>query len=255
MHWDQIIYKYQTAPVIPAPHAHFYTLTLTTEKNNKLLASLEMTYIDREELDESDILDEGFSGDDDINWNGELPAIWKTIISDSLKKLPGKFSRDNSDPETDDFQELIIQADGKERVVENAKDLKNWNYSAQEIIQAIFEAAGKEKPFEMEYTRNIDGLQHNIQFSASFLKREFSVKNHKTNQVKSLPWDSLHNFLGIIFGADFRPDLITDNNSKKPGHFINTGDDLWYELGISILDPNGGTKAIKKIEKLLEEYV
>lgn len=255
MNWDQIIYKYQTAPVIPAPHSHFYTLTLTSEKNNQLLAKLEITYTDREELDESEILDEGFSGDDDINWEGELPAVWKDIISESLKKLPGKLSRDNSDPELDDFQELVITSAGKELVVESPKDLKNWNYSAQEIIQAIFEASGKEKPFEMDYTRIQDKQRNNLKFSASFLKREFTVTDTANNKTRTLSWTNLHNFLEIIFGADFRPDLIADNSRKNPGHYINTGDGLWYELGVSILDPNGGTKAVKKIEKLLEEFV
>lgn len=255
MHWNQIVYKYQTAPVIPAPHAHFYTLSLFSEGGKKLRASLEIIYTDRDELDESEILDEGFTGDDDINWEGELPAVWIEIISKSLQKLPGKLSRDNSDHETDDFQELVISSNGKETVVENPNDLKNWNYTAQEVIQAIFEASGKEKAFEMDYKRNLDDQKTNLKFTASFLKREFSVVNLDTKKTKILPWENLHNFLEVIFAADFRPDLIIDNDHKRKGQFINTGDELWYELGTSILDPNGGTKILKKIERLLEEFI
>lgn len=255
MRWNQIIYKYQTAPVTPAPYAHFYTLTLRTDTKGTLQTSLEMTYTDREDLDESEISDEGFTGNDDVNWEGKLPGIWLEIISRSLQKLPGKISPARPDSEMDEFHELIVDSGGKELVIENAKDLKNWNYTAQEIIQAIFEASGKEKSFEMDYTRIADGKENNLQFKASFLHREFSVVNLDTKKTKQLPWDDLHHFLGTVFGAEFRPDLITGNERKQPGHHIRTGDELWYKLGTSVLDPNGGTKALKKIERLLEEFI
>lgn len=255
MIWNQIIYKFQTAMVIPAPHAHFYTLRLTAANGKNLTAELELTYTDREELDQQEIFDEGFTGNDDLQWKGSLPDVWIDIITQSLKKLPGKISSFEGDNENDDFQELFIETPDRDIVVEHPKDLRNWNYTAQEVIQAIFEAAGKEMPFEMDYIHIQASGTKKLQFNASFLKRQFTVTDLTTKKVQTIGWNQLQTFLETIFAADFRPDLITNSMPKQPGYYLRSGDDLWYELGISILDPNGGTKAIKKIERLLGEYV
>jgi hypothetical protein len=255
MIWNQIIYKFQTAMGIPAPYAHFYTLSLKTTDGKSINAELEITYTGREELDEQEIFDEGFTGDDDVQWKGSLPDVWMDIITQSLKKLPGKLSRIEEENENDDFQELFIETPEKDIVIEHPKDLRHWNYTAQEIIQAIFEAAGREMPFEMDYIHIEAGNTKKLQFNASFLKRQFTMTDLATKKTQNLDWSQLQTFLETIFAADFRPDLISGGQPKQPGHYLRSGDDLWYELGISILDPNGGTKAIKKIERLLGDFL
>ncbi|HWV33270.1 MAG TPA: hypothetical protein VN038_26610, partial [Dyadobacter sp.] len=72
----QYIIRFQTAPVVPAPFAHFYTLKMDIQSAEDLRVDFDIVYNDREELTEDEIFDEGFSTDDDYKWKGSLPAVW-----------------------------------------------------------------------------------------------------------------------------------------------------------------------------------
>ena len=75
--------KYQTAENIPAPFAH--AIEINGSLDQELELSFELTYLDREDLTEDEILEEGFTTNDNFTWKGTLPKVWVDVVYGSLK--------------------------------------------------------------------------------------------------------------------------------------------------------------------------
>ena len=52
----QYIIRFQTAPVVPAPFAHFYTLKMDIQSAQDLRVDFDIVYNDREELTEDELV-------------------------------------------------------------------------------------------------------------------------------------------------------------------------------------------------------
>ena len=140
------IIRFQTAPSVPAPFSHYDTFKLFIDSESKINVDFSINYVDRDELSEEEILDEGFSMDDNYTWKGGVPALWikefQQIISAS------HIIRKREEKEFEEFVEIEFEEDGK-RVTVYPVDKERWAYFVQEFMQAIFEISGRESPFEL----------------------------------------------------------------------------------------------------------
>jgi hypothetical protein len=242
----QYIIRFQTATVVPAPYAHFYTLQVDIESEDDVMVDFGITYTDRDDLDEDDLLDEGFSPDDDYQWNGSVPTIWieefRAILDSS------KIIRRREESEFEDFIEVELDENGK-RVTIYPVDKERWSYFLQEFIQAIFETGGRENPFELTYVDNDGDKETVIDLKASFAKKTFTISKNK-GALRNLDWTQLQKIMDTVYKAEFVPDNASDSKPSKKGKYINAGDGLWYQLGVAVLETTSKSKDLAKIESL-----
>lgn len=233
--------KYQTAENIPAPFAHAIEINGSYEQ--ELALSFELTYLDREELTEDELFDEGFSSNDDFTWKGTLPKVWSDVVFGSLKSANELFIK-LLEPHQDFWQ---VDFNGKSFYPKNTDALK---YLIEELQQAVYEKAGREASLKLTFLKNQSGENVEVFVSASFIERKLQLVrtniNDGSSETKVLAWDELNFILKNTFSGEFEAEFA---HSKKPSHkglFLNAGDELWYEVGKSLLiQPNKILKIMK----------
>ncbi|UTA70246.1 hypothetical protein [Emticicia sp. 21SJ11W-3] len=235
--------KFQTSENIPPPFAHAIELSGAIEQNKELDLSFELSYLDRELLSEEEILDEGFSMNDDFKWQGSLPAVWKDIIYGNLKSAKPLKIKD-LEPHQHFWQ---IDFEGQTFYPANADKL---SYLLEEIQQAVFEKAGRELPLNLVFYKSQAGETKEIAIHASFVERTVEIRRTENNlpeKTTYLPWEELNFILKNTFSGEFIIDLAFNKKPSHKGTFVNIGDGYWYEVGKSMLiEPH----KIKKIFKL-----
>lgn len=249
--WTKVSIKFQTASIIPAPYSYFYTLELESMES-RVGVNLTLNYLDRDELDEDSILDEGFTLNDDYSWEGGIPLVWLA----ELEKMLGKDSLATKDKisETDNFIEVEIQKITGEKVVLYPIDREKWDYFLQEIIQAVYEVSKKELPFELEYLSIGQRETVNLFLKASFASRTFSITTGD-DTPKVVPWKWVNEVMSTVFRADFLMEEAVEKKPKQSGTFIFIGDGLWYPMYTAIVEPTNKSKVLPKIESLFKDLL
>ena len=247
--WKTLAIKFQTSGVTPPPYAYFFTLTLA-KKGEGLEVDFDQQYLDRDELEEEAILEEGFEVNSDYAWKGGLPAVWKKELEKVLAK--NSYKTEQKTKEVEDYIELVFPNDsGGEESLFPTKTT-DFEYFLQEIMQAIYEVAGREQPFVLEY-RNIDRLGETvIGCLAVFAERSFAVQRND-EPSKKLPWKWTQEVVGTVFMADFLMEDASRQVPKFSGKYLSLGDGLWYEFGETLVEPTADSEVLVRIEKLMKQ--
>lgn len=242
--FNTLTFQYNTGS-IPPPFCHQYTLTISRDDTGNYLADLDLEYFDRDEISEEEIIDEGYSIDDNYKWKGSLPKFWVEEILNMLKSSNWK-KKPSPGPHGSEFV-IKIDHHAKLEVIQPA-DTRLWEVFVQEIIQAVFELGKKESPLYISFVNKISIDQINqVEFEFSFAHRLI-----KTNKQKTIPWPVGQKLLKYIFGFDYLPENSIENIPDDPGNYINPGDGYWYQLAPN---KNAGTAASEKVEKLIETLI
>lgn len=228
MSFKNLQIRYQTAAIMPGPFAHFYTLTLIPDSPQTLRAAISIEYPDREELDEEDIVGEGFTLDDNFSWEGVFPQTWLDAVTPFTKAPKLKPLSEDDLGENDDFFEITLQTEAGEKTG-TPTNRDAWQYLAQELIQATYEAAGRENPFELIYLENTSTASTELRLTASFAQRTLSVKTIP-NAPRKLAWDELQRIMKRVYSAEYNPDEALYNRPKQDGRFLNMGGEEWYNI-------------------------
>ncbi len=237
--------KYQTAENLPAPFAHAIEINgvFAQNGNTPLELTFELTYLDREEFTEEELLEEGFSLNDNFSWKGTLPTIWSDIIFGNLKSA-NVLNIKSLEPHQEfwqvDFEEKSFYP----------KDTEQFKYLIEELQQAVYEKAEREFPLRLSFLKNQSGEHIEVNISASFVERklEFKHTNLKEAQTetKTLDWEELNFILKNTFSGDFEVNFALKSRPSHKGLFVNTGDEMWYEVGKSLLiQPNKILKVMR----------
>lgn len=243
---------------IPAPFAHAISLKGITSNNKGLELELDITYLDREELEDEEIFDEGFTLDDNFKWQGTLSNVWVSEISHYLKEESLSNEKNFSDP-TEEVKGEFYFSDGNKIEIINKKSLI---YLLQELIQGIFEASGKELPLEIKIL-NISPDKNeqilSLVFSFSNREVELNLQNGQNEKLhlKDEEWSSFQDLLKLLYTPEFVPEKAILNPPKSSGTFIDPGEGAWYKLGEGVVNP-GETESLKplknKINSIIEKY-
>ena len=224
--YSKITFEYNTGP-IPAPFCHRYKIIILKKSNNEYQVDLNLEYYGREEITEEEIVEEGFSLDDDYSWSGNLPLVWgqeieKKLSSANWKKKPTR-REDGSD-----FIIRLLQ-DKKSEVLQPASS-RIWEIFIQEIIQAIFELSKKEAPLQISFLSGSSSNQSKkIDFTFSFANRAVLLDSSQKDE-KSIDWEEGQKLLKYIFNYDYLPENSLAKIPKKQSNYISPGDGFWYEL-------------------------
>lgn len=247
--WKTLTIKFQTSENTPPPYAYFYTLNLTSS-DKVLQADFDHQYLDRDELDEEAILEEGFELNSDYAWKGNLSAVWKKELEKVLSK--NSYEAEIEVKETEDYIELVFPNGSGESTSYFPTKIADFEYFLQEIMQAIYEVSEREQPFKLEY-RNIDRLSETITAcQAVFAELNFTVQQND-GPPKNMGWKWTQEVMGTVFMADFLLEEASREVPKFSGKYLSLGDGLWYEFGETLVEPTPDSEVLPRIEKLLKQ--
>lgn len=253
-HFQEITASFQTLQA-PPPYSHGYQFIIQPQ-GAQLKVLYQLTYTDRESLTEDEILEEGFTLDDDYGWEGILPEVWQQALVKMLQQTT------KIDPKPTNIYPNVIRLKvqiSEEETVEGTPDnLEGWEYFLQELTQAVFELSLKERPLEVYYLENLASDQSlSIAIKPSFSTRRLDVEvsHNKKKQSKELSWDQLKPLLKAIYLPDYDEEQARVQQPKKPGQYIDPGEGKWYELYKGITNPGKQYDAVGALEKEIKKLI
>ncbi len=247
---------YQTRR-LPPPYSYRYALLLQP-KDQALRVRLEWTYTDRDELTEEDIEAEGFSANDDFFWEGALPVVWTATLHDLLREtrwVPENTSNDSS-------LRVMVTRSSEEVVQGSPHDHPEWEYFLQETIQAVYEAAQRERPLRLAYLNfQKDRESVELRWEASFLTRTLILVRITDGvpQERTVPWPLLRPLLQAWYVPDYDPEKAEASIPRLSGEYADPGDGRWHQFGKAVTNPGkpdtiGNLRvAIRRFEAFLTE--
>ena len=215
---------------VPPPFAHGYTLSIY-QQGKVWEIKFQLEYLQRESLEEEEILEEGFSGNDDFEWTGKLPEVWVQVLDKWLKA-----SAFGAEQPKEACNHLFVEYtnNGKSGFPMNFQE---WEYVLEELIQAIYEMANKERPFMLQLVNAKQGLD--ITLHARFATRSFTRKGGE----HPLPWEYLKVVLGHIENLDIIE--IPKTKPAQKGYWLTFDREQYFE----IKSEAGVTEFVELIQK------
>ncbi|GAB4016590.1 hypothetical protein GCM10028773_10190 [Spirosoma koreense] len=217
---------------MPAPYAYFYTLTIQPVGQKALQVDLAITYPDRDDIDDDELIAEGYTRDDNFSWAGQLPKPWVESLSKLLTKTRFQPLDEDALDEDDDFWDMTLETENGSRQGAPANP-DDWQYLIQELMQAAYESVGRERPFELTYL-HLNGQQgdQELRLTASFVERTVTVRNFhdRREHTQTLPWTDLQKVMSNVYEHDFDPEAAQLKRPRRDGHWLNLGGEEWYDV-------------------------
>jgi hypothetical protein len=238
---------YESPSDIPAPY-HFEALfEFKSFENDKLELSLHVQYVEREDFSSEELIAEGLSVEDKFEWSGDLPIIWKNRLALSFSK----YKSGSCDPK-DAEPFIAIEAANSSTYVPRFLDFEE--NLVQELMQAIFEVAGKEYPLFLGFQfKDENDTWNKYQGEMSFANLNFTYSN-TSGQVETISdWDKLQDIVNTVFIAEFITDKALEELKKSSSFAVFPGDGFWYIAGDSLRKPSGNTNYFDILEMKLRE--
>lgn len=254
--FHKLTIHFETSAQLPPPYSYQYVLTLTPSVQF-LSVNLQLTYTHRDELDSDEIEAEGFSENDDYKWKGSLEKVWRDELEklfDKTKLVENVIQDEESDILSIDVEHKSVEGVNPDRVEKGQpKNLSDWQYLAQELVQAIYETSEKERPFELHILDTTSQGSREAILIASFRTRNAQVKRvvDGKSSLRFYPWQDIPSLMEILYAADWLTDIAATQKPKRNGLYVNPGDGLWYEWGKQIVEPGKGGKSLTKIKELI----
>lgn len=245
---SQISFAYHT-PDLPPPYCFAYALEMKFVPSG-LEFSFKLTYTDRDELDEDEIFEEGFTLNDDYEGKGILPAAWSETLIALLRKTSW-----TNDKKHQSLHVKVEDAD-KNTFEGSPADMDSWEYLLQELMQGIYEVNQMELPLDFRYLEIEKAEEIEIVLHASFAEREAHIttaKNGSPETKRPIPWKELKKLLKAVSIPDYLPANAKEGVPTKRGKYINPGDGKWYMFGKAALNPSAKVDSLGILEKQLKQ--
>lgn len=243
---QKLTIHFETSVQLPPPYSYQYVLTLTPSPTF-LQANLQLAYTHRDELEADEIEAEGFSENDDYQWEGNLDRIW----GDELEKIMLKTKLDENQRQEEDSDFLSIEIQTQDVKRGQPKNKIDWQFLAQELVQAIYETSEKERPFEIHVFDATSQGTREATLTASFSSRSAQIKRviDGKSSLRFFPWQDLPTLMEVLYSVDWFAEKANTQKPKKNGLYINPGDGLWYEWGKQIVAIGKGEKVLMTLKK------
>lgn len=247
-HTNGIVIEFDSG-IIPPPYSHVYRLSLDWS-TSELKAELELHYTDREDLTEDEILDEGFTANDDFSFKGTLDYVWKKVVSIEFEK-----TKWNGRQIEEGGLMLSALENGKPGPAKAPVNQEAWQMLAQDVIQAIYETSKKEAPLTVNYRQVTNEESNDCSITMNFSNREavFTLKN----ESRTINWEYAVQLLKLVFSPDYNYEIAKETVGTKRGSYIECGDGYWHELGKGVINIDTSFDAVGRIrdgfENLIEE--
>ena len=240
----------------PPPYSYRYVLKIQWQ-SKALSVDYHLEYTGREELSEEDVLEEGFTIDDDFHWQGTLPPVWRQALEEVIDRTPAL----SEQPSREYAQSLvlILQYAAAQQQRGWPHNAPEWEYCLQELIQAIYEASRRERPLEIRYLNNIGGHLEQVHIQASFLHRRLTVETQPGSKNRHREWQQLAPLLKAVYTLDYDPDQSlgvakVGKMPQRPGRYLDPGEGRWYLLGQAVKNP-GNQDAIESLVSIIHNFL
>ena len=262
---DSFEIQYETEASMPAPYAHFYRLRVGFEPA-QLGVDYQLGYLDRENLTEEEIAAEGFTSDDDFSWRGTLPAVWK----EEVERLVSQTTlRTQSNHPGQAYFVLVFRDEAGNESEGEPINRAPWEYTAQELVQAVYETAQRERPLHVRYKKvRADGTYHRLLLTLRFGVRRVEMDLERSARGappartqpdapirREVDWHQLKDLLRLVYVPDYHPENARSKEPRGSGTFLDSGDGFWYEFGASVKNPGQKRDVLAEIENLMEGLV
>jgi hypothetical protein len=231
--------------LVPPPYSHSFKIRIIFGKFF-LDTGLDLVYTDREDLSEEEILDEGFTLDDDFHFQGEIPKVWEKPLKELYSKT--KWSNNKLDEEGG----ISILAKDRHGQISRTVPLnqQEWQHFAQDYIQAIYEISNKEAPLKIHYIirENKKDVEINLTVKFSIRKMEVMVNGKE----KEADWDETRQLLNYVFLPDYDYASAKEKAPQHQGQFIDCGDNFWHEIGKGVINIDDSFDAVAKMKEGFE---
>lgn len=240
--------------LVPPPFHFAYRLIVQAETGT---TEYEIQYLHREDLSEEEITDEGFTLEDDWKWEGKLPGIWIETLREQIDKQswPKKPEQPTQDEPILDMR--LLDAKGAPLFEGKPADQQAWEYFLQEVIQAIYEIAEREAPFQLMYKEIGPGnAEQEIFLEASFASRTVTARKLSSEGIEenvNPAWKNLKGLMKTVFVPEFDYEKASLHEPSKKGKYLYTGDGFWFKFGESLLEPDKKGKSLIRVEESLKE--
>lgn len=240
--------RYETAPELPPPFCYYFLLKGNVE-NKGLLVDLQWVYHNRDEISQDEIMDEGFSGNDNFKWQGYIGKLWVEELETQMAVT--KINKIPSDQEP--FIEIECRGDKGVLFKGTPVNTSEWEYLLQEFIQGIYEASGQEAPLQIQFRKNLPDHSYFKLVMTLFFKSRTVVLHTSSPQVTNKKsheeWKQTKSILKGIYTLPYIQESGISEEPKAPGSYIDGGDGIWYSFETGIKNPLRHNNTINTIEK------
>lgn len=232
---------------IPPPFNHVYKLKLSFERNF-VNTQFEIQYLHREELSEAEILNEGFTLDDDYKFVGEIPKLWEI----PFKKLYAQTKWSNQKQLGDEGGVKILAKDIHGKLVRSIPgNQTEWQYLAQEFIQAIYEVSKREAPLTIRYKSISSDHVWMYEMTVKFATRKIDLRLN--GSPLPMEWEEAKELLSNIYLPDYDYEIAKASEPTKRGTYMDVGDGLWHDFSQGIYNLDEGFDAKSQIMNAFEK--
>jgi hypothetical protein len=233
--------------IVPPPYSHVFRLALDWEKGN-LEVKLDLHYTEREDLSEQEILDEGFTTNDDYSYKGQLNVVWIKPVQELFIKTRWT----NKDIEDGGITLTPIEK-GKDEGLKIPSNQEEWQLMAQDLIQAIYETVKKELPLQVHFRKVDNEKMTDCSLTVHFSNRE--VIFEMSGEQRTIHWEYAIQLMKMVFTPDYHYELAKEEPGTKRGYYIECGDGFWHELGKGVINIDPSFDAVGKIKAGFEDLM
>jgi len=237
MNFKNITIEYHYLDV-PAPFCYTKTLKISAT-GAALHVDYALKYTDRQDFSIEELEDEGFTGDDNESWTGDLHINWLENL-DSLTNF-------NKGEKATSANECIVHLDGE--LFETYGNESKWDYFIQEITQAIYETATWEQALTIRFCKKDTDKAPIQKLTISFASKTAVLTTGDKN--KTIEWNLIQQLLKLYYLQEFKEGEHTNKVPNQAGIYSDPSDGLWYDIKNSSAVLNKTQK--EKLLKVLEE--
>lgn len=240
MNFKNITIEYHYLDV-PAPFCYTKTLKISTT-DTTLHVDYLLEYTDRENFSQDELEDEGFTGEDNESWKGNLNIGWLETLTTLTDYTKGE--------KATSANESVVHVDNE--LLDTYGNESRWDYFIQEITQAIYETATWEQPLTIRFCKKDTDKAPIQKLQVSFATRTALLTAGDKN--KTVEWNNIQQLLKLYYLQEFKEGEHSNKVPNQAGIYSDPSDGLWYDIKNSstVLNKTQKEKLLGILEEIFE---
>ena len=208
---------------VNTPPPYLYELNVNfTVFDDKVQIEYLKTFLDRAQLSEEELEDEGFTLNDDSQIESELKGEWVNYFK-SLANHKDWSKTDNSEEDFNNNFISMTTLGGEAQFLM----LNGIEYHLEELLQALVESLEIEAPLSILIRKNEAQKIVDTELYWSFKDRIFEIR--KTTGTQSSDWEEGRRLLSLFYETDLSEQPVFKKQVPLNVTCINPGDGIWYQ--------------------------
>lgn len=213
------------------------------KKQDAVSVVMEQQYHDREDMKEEDLIQYGFSANDDITLDCKLPLLWWDYINNAYDECEKQTLNEDEDTNL-----IISFTEDDEDRMEVPLNTEDWEILLQELQQAVLEVCARELPLQLTYRVCAEKTPaKEYLLTMKFENREVLI-SHNGKDIKQ-SWEDTRDILELLYAQEIQYEKATEKTPEKAGEWLKDTDGGWYKLYKDIKNSEEDEDAIAEIKE------